>query len=855
MSQPELDSSYKFDIPSPPPVATNKSESPFTFPRQSQTSVPINTQPGATEPLTNSSTLFHVHKEPPKAPIASISELQLDDEELNIPVRDNSSTRDASLSGHVTHTETTSAVTETASSLPASQPPIVLDTSDHKAPLVNSVCTSTSAHHIAILQESCTKTELFQTESSSVTLSHHQPDPPGIAGNTTQSGEPKIYATITDSLPVPHNDNSALNADSAAVLQDFSVSCVERSIPETAKSASITSAVSSDNSTHPVSQDTVYGELYDSLFPQGFTSKVISSLSNPPPEIHREMGHLNTKSEPVMIKTLNECHTEANVTYSRLSASHEFAGHRKDDSSLSSTFTSNHSSASDPQKESDIHHRYLPSPLSTMSEPVCQDIHYSELSHSHSEVKSDNFSLIQETVTSFPEVQNCAPPVSDYVTSQGADAQVTDSKRRVILIKKLVTDETSTNPGCPSPVLHKMSTVKGLEIKIETPSGQMDGYEGLLSPAYLSVGSDDGSAIEIYYSAEEGNSEESGDEDMYTMDEREGNCMVDGVKEVQLHEEQGEIVERQTDKRREEDLRVVIVKMQNEGGNMVGNEERTEDFSRQIEVHQQLGGQKAEAKVHNTGMSEFPVSKDGQSQQKAAATTVVPQTEEGEEGRKEELLATPVEQVNAPMVCKAVPPSHEPHGQGEGSEGNWTQNLEREARLNGEKQFPSQELQYLSYKVIRSAEYMHAASSNSRGENVITPTLREAEELEEEQVSETAHKSREASQNSIETNNYTTTNAVSDTSAGAEVVSGSLTHSAELQSDATESEHNRAPQHSEWVDTITQSINRNRTVQEQVAVELSASNTDTHHPDTEAAEASLERRKHPPEAQPDLDQG
>lgn len=880
MSQPELDISNKFDIPSPPPVATNKLESLFTFPMHSQTSVPIRTQPDAAEPLTNSPVLFEVHKKPSKAPIASIPELQLDDEEPDIPVQDNSSGRDASSSGAVTHTESTCALTQTDSCLPANQPPIVVDTSDHKEPF-NSVCTSSGAHGNNILQESCTKSEIFQTESASVTLSCHLPDAPVIADNTTPSGEPlpksvssDNYNTITESHPIPHNDNCALNADSATIHQEFSLCHVERSIPETAKSVSITSTVSSEKSTHPVSQDTVYGELYDSLFPPGFTSEVISSISNPLPEIHTEIRHLNTKSELVMDKSLNECHTDTNVIYSHLSISHEFAGNRKDNtessytnicanniqtnfsekkvasSSESPRFTSYQSSiASDLQKESDIHQKYLPSSLSTVSEPVPQDIHYSELSHSHSEVKADNYSLIQETVRSVPEFQNSAPPVSDYVTSHGADTQVTDSKRRVILVKELVTDEASTNPGCPSPVPDKMSTVRDLEIKTETPSGQMDGYEGLLSPAYLSVGSDDGSAMEIYYSAEEDNSDQSGDEDMYTINEREDNCRVDGVKEVQLHEEQGEIVKRQMGKRSEGDFRVVIVKMQNERA-QVGNEEKMDDFSCQTEVQQQLRGQRAEAQVHKNGMSEFLVSKDGRSQQKAVATTALPQTKEGEEGRKES-LATPVEQVNTLMVCKVIPPSNEPHGQGEGSEGNWTQNLETEAHLNGEKQFPSQKLQYLTYKDIGSSEYMHAASSKSRNEDVITPTFRQAEE---EQVSETADKSREVSIKSRETNSNTTTNAVSDTTAGVEVVSGSLTHSAELQSDAIEPEHNRAPRRTEWVDTITQSTDRNRTVQEQVAVELSSSNRDTHHPDTEAAQAISERRKHP-QAQPDLDQG
>uniref|UniRef100_A0A3Q1HME3 Beta/gamma crystallin 'Greek key' domain-containing protein n=1 Tax=Anabas testudineus TaxID=64144 RepID=A0A3Q1HME3_ANATE len=708
--------------------------------------------------------------------------------------------------------------------------------------------------------------KMFKPNPTNVTLSCHPPDAPGIADNTTPSGEKSvgsdIFSTITESHPAPHKDDCDLKADSATVNQEFSVSRVRRSIPETVKSASITSAVSSENSVPPVSQDAVYGELYDSLFPAGFTSETVSSLSNPLPEIHMEMRHLNTKSDPVTARSRNECRTETNVIYSHLSTSHAFAGNKKDDDESSytnkqgdntqanfserkvvfSSETSQQSSvAFDILKESDIRRRDPPYSLNAASEPVRQDIHYSELSHSHSEVKSDNFSLIQESVRSVPELQNAAAPVSGYVTSQGADTQVTDSKRRVILVKELVTDEASTNLShCPSPVPDKMSSLRDLEVKIETP-GQMDGHEGFLSPAYLSVGSDDGSAMEIYYSAEEDNSEQSGDEEMQTIDEREDNCMVHGLKEVLLHEEQGEIGERQTGKRYEGDLRVVILKMQNEEG-QVGDEEKTSNFSCQTEATQQLEGQR----------NEFLPSNDGKSQQKALATTALPQTKEGEEGRKEELLATPVEQVNTLMVCKVIPPSGELHGQGEGPEGNWTQNLETEAHPNGKQLFPKQEVQDLTYKDIRRSEYMHAAPSKSRQEDAITTTVREAEE---EHVSETAHESQEGRKKSRETDSSTTTNAVSGSAAGLEVVTGSATQNAELQSDATEVEHNRAPRQSKWADTITQSTDKYKTVREQVAVKLSASNTDTHHPDTEAAQVTSEGHEHVPEAQTDLDQG
>lgn len=753
MSQPELDTGYKFDIPSPPPVATDRPESPFTFLRQAQPSAPVNTRPDPSEPLANSSTRFVVHEEP-KAPIASVPELQLDEDELKVD--DEAAARDAASS------ETARDVAQTG----------LLSG-------FGSVCTTDDDDNI--IQETYTITETLQT----VTLSHHPAEAPDAAGDISQSGETflpsgesKLYTTITDSPPVVHEDKSALLALSR--------------VPEPASVASAVSRVKSQ----PVHQDAIYGVLSDSLFPQGFISKGDSALSHS--DVRPQMQH-RIKPEPVVIKTFYECDTETNAPVSRLAAE------SSDGASLSSV-----------RKASGIQCRFLP------SQAVCPDLHYSELSRPHSEAKSDSFSLIQETVTSVP-LQNSAPPVSHNVTSQGAVAQVTDAKRRVILVKELVTDEASADPECPSAAQDKMSTVKGLEIKMEPPRGHVDdgSYEAMLSPGYLSVGSDDGSAMEIYYSAEEDNPEESRDEDMYTMDERKDNSLVDGTE---VHQKQGEM-ERLTHKR-EGGIRAIIVKMQNE-------ESKTEDFSCQTDVQQQRGGRSGEAEVQ----SEFPVIKDGPSQQKAAAaapSTALPQTSRGGEARKEELLATPVEQVNTPMVCKV-----EPRGQGEGLEGNPSQNVETEAHLNGKTDVPGQETQCASHKDLSGPDCADAASSDSRGENVNTPTLRRAEE---EQVSEAAHRSREASQEGTETI-YSDTNAASLTAPGAEVTSGT-----ELQSDAAE-----PPRPSEWADTITQSVNGNGAVHEQVAVE--PSDADVRRSASDAAQVVAERHTHPAEAQPDLDQG
>ncbi|XP_074468738.1 uncharacterized protein crybg2 [Sebastes fasciatus] len=1058
MSQPELDTSDTFDIPSPPPMATNQSESYSTLPNQSQSSEAVNAQPEAAEPQTNGSGLADLYEEPQKAPLATIPELQLDhsdssEEKENYLVHD-----DSNASASTTRTETTSAVNnQTVPSLPASQPPTVLDTSDRKAAVVDFVSTSngpikddipqqsdtkarialTESTRVAlshpepdapdvadgttqngklslasvdseidgistsngpivdvVLQQSDTKAEIALTKSTRVALSHHEPDAPDVADGTTQNSKlslasvnSEIDSAITESTPVPHAYDTALN--SASVHQEVSISRTERSTPKSAESVTTTSAVSAEKSARPVNQASVYGALYDSLFPQSFTSDVVSSLSNPPPQIRTETRHLNTKSEPVMV--LNERHTDTNALYSR--------------------FTSYQTpTASEPQRDPDIYHRYLPSSLNSGSEAADGDkILDSELTRSLSEVKPDSFSLIKDNAGSVPAVQSSAPPASDDAPSQGEDTQVTDSKRRAILVKESVTDEAGDDPACPSPVPAKMSEEKRIQIRIDTsetffaPSGQT---AEPLSPAYLSVGSDD---VEVYYSAEEDNAEESGVEVIHTVDEREESRVVDGAKEAGLREEflqQVEVAETEIRMRNEGECRGVIVKMQSEGGKM-GNEDRREDLNSRIEVEQQAGGQRSvvqefktseflvgndaesqEKEVATTALpeveeevkeerkgeeyqgvivkmqseggkmgdaeekedlnsrieveqqaggqrsvvqefktseflvgndaksqekvvplpqlkeeaektrkegeyrgvivkmqnevgkmgdaeeyedlnsrieveqqiggqrsevqefktSEFLVGNDAESQEKEVATTALPEVkEEAEEERKEGEPVAPVQQV---MACVFAPPSSGSHGLGEGSEGNKTKDLETEDPPNGEEQLPSQEILYQTHKATMSSEYVHASSSDTREEVMITPRFREVEE----QVSPTAE-ADQIGEASKETSSSTAASVVTDPSAGAEVVTGSLTRSAEPQSDAAEIEHNRARQSSEWVDTITQSTGKTRTTHEQVAVELSAPTADARSPDPEAAETQAERHEHPAEAQPDLDQG
>nr|XP_019959301.1 PREDICTED: uncharacterized protein LOC109639985 [Paralichthys olivaceus] len=836
-SQPELDTCKKFDIPSPPPVATNQSESYFTIPDQSESVVTVNTQKESQEPP-NVSDPFDVNEDLPKAPIASIPELQLDDK--NISALDISPRTDAKSPAPLTDGISV-ADTQNAPGLSASRPPDTPHTSDQNAAVTESVSETNGPCDNDVLQQSHTKTEVSPPEYTRVPLSHHQPE---ASDSTTQSAHSKTDATFTESTLVPRTDDSAPSTDSATIPEEVSVSHTERSsFPEAAKSVT---AAWADGSGKRPGQDVVYEALYESLFPQSFTSEVMSSHSYPPPppplQIHTERKHVNTKLEPVMVKTLNECHTETNVIYSHLSSSHD---HRLDDAQ--SRYTNTHVNPNDFQMDANI---YRTSSLCSASEPVVKDIPYSDLTRSLSHVRSDGFGLIHDTVRSVPVVQNPPPPVSEYASSHGAESRVTDSKQRVILVKELVTEEVSADSGCASPVLDRMSAIKSLnqeiyqEITIETPefsyaasgSGPTEGSEGPLSPAYLSVGSDDGSVMEVYYSAEENNEEESGEEEMYTVDEK---PEVDGLKEREWEE----VIERGRSKRDEGEFRVVIVKMQSEEGNEDDDGNKV-DLIRPTEEQQQPRGHMEETQVRESETSDLFVSSDAKRQETEVSTAALPQIEEEEEGEEEEgeeeLLATPVRQV---MECELAPPSSEPpHVQGEWSDRNWTRDLETEDHLNEEKQLLSQEPRYQVYEDVRSRGCEPAAPSNTGEEDVITSTCRQ------EQVSPCEDERGEAS---IEINS----SVIADPSAGAEVLTGISTQSTELRSNATEIEHNRDQQSSEWEDTITGSADKKRTVQEQVGVELSTLTEDTHRPDSEPEGAFSEGHEPPSEGEPDLDPG
>ncbi|XP_071402022.1 uncharacterized protein crybg2 [Centroberyx affinis] len=567
------------------------------------------------------------------------------------------------------------------------------------------------------------------------------------------------------------------------------------------------------------------------------------------------------------------------------------------------------------QTDSALHHANPPSSLNLHSEPVGQDIDdfhktsHSEMTLPHSGMTSDSFDPVREAVTSVPEVQNTAPPSSDCVRSPGTETQITDSKRRLVFVTVTNTTVTSANPDCPSPVPETMTAEKGQEIfgKFETlkeetfsvPSGQIDGYDVPHSPVYISVGSDDSSAMDVYFSAEEDNVEESGDEEMYTVEERVetslSSSMVAETKEVHAEiPQQEKTAESERNNREKGDLKLIVeAEVKNEGGKTF-YEDKPERLDGQIETEQKSSDQGAAVQGWENGSAVFLEDSDGRRQEEKESTKAWPQMkEEGEEERKEELLATPVQQVNALLECESALPSSKPHGQGEGPEGNWTTAIhnQTEDHRSRQTQLPGQQID--THKDTRSTENIHNTSCNAEKEDTITHTLTEDREKidtfreAEEQVVLTAEveKTGAESKDSIQTNSSSTKsakssftdadsegrhNAITETTGGVEVVTGTLTHSAELRSDAREIEHNRAAQRSEWADTVTQSAGRASAVPEQVAVELSvtAADThrpdthrpdthrpDTHHPDTQAADTHSERDHHPPAAHPNPPQG
>uniref|UniRef100_A0AAQ4P373 Beta/gamma crystallin 'Greek key' domain-containing protein n=1 Tax=Gasterosteus aculeatus aculeatus TaxID=481459 RepID=A0AAQ4P373_GASAC len=798
MSQPELDTIDTFDIPSPPPVTTDLPGSHATCPDQALSSVALSTPPETMERLPAVSDVFDVHVEPQKPPDAFIPELELHNQDSAEEKPDCSSPPSAS----TTQTESRSALdNQTVPGLPASTPTAPQETSVHE---VDSAAATNGPFENDILQQSHANAGISLTESTTVPLSHRQPDVPATSPKREPSlarTDSKIDPAVAQSTLLPRA--SAPDPDSASINQEDSTSGAERSAP-----LKKTAGVSAEKGASPVRQEAVYGALYESLFPQGFSSDVAASLSNPPPQIITEIRSVKNQTEPFMVKTLNDCGRETNVHFDSASlrvddavagyasVNTTFSERKGIDPSESSGLSSYQTStACEARREPDVYSRHLPSSLNSGSETIP----YAETTPSLSEMKSDSLRLIQDNARSVLALQSSTPPASDCGTIQGGDTRVTRPKRRAILIKESVTEEASTDPVGLAPTPEKMSAAKRLEVRIETmetfstTSGQTDGSEGFLSPAYLSsVGSEEGSMGEIYYSAEEDN----GMEEDGSPDERVESCGADGGQEAGLCEEfpqRGQIADGGIEKREDGEFQEVIVKMQNEGVILASKEEK-EDANSHLE---KLGGWSSE-----TETTELVVGSDTESREEEVAAPVFPQLRD--EG---ELPATPVQQVETPMVCDFAPPPSEPRE--EGSEGNLTGELETEDHPNGETQLPSQEIPPVGHRTPMSSECINTASSSTG--DTITPRSDEAEE----QVSPTAvdcARMGEVSKEGNKSGGSTPGRAVTDASAGGE-------------SDATGVDHNSGALSSEWVETITESTDRTTAV-----------DADTRRPDPEAAE-------------------
>lgn len=842
MSQPVLDESDSFDIPSPPPVATNRFEASFPLLDELRSELSKSGQLEAKELVPDGKDHDEVPDEPQRAPIASIPELQLDyqDSSLNkenVPAHDNAPKIDVNSTEVTVHIETTPDLeVQTQPVAPAGQPPVVSHAADQKDDVTFSSSTNGSPCDIPEQLDT-------NTEASPAELSHHQPDEPDAADwpygkPSLASDDSRNDASVTESAPVHQADVPSLTTDSASVPEINSAP--EKFIPEAPESVSAPSTVDSEEKAPPVHSDKVYSELYESLLPQNFTSEVVSSFSYPSPKLYLDTKRFSSTAEHVTVTTLDERHSERlperHSAYSHLSSPREFysASRRVNDTvsryspdnRISTTESSRYSSSqtSFTDRDTDFRHRYPNSSLYSSSQPSGdRDTLYSGPTQSVSDVKSDSFSIIRDTARSAPEVQISTPPIHDYVSSRGTHAQVTDTTRKVILVKELVTDETSTNVGGPSPVPDEMSTAKSLELNIDTaaPPGEIDAADGLRSPSYLSVGSDDGSAMEIYYSAEEDNVD-GRDDDVYSAGEREETYVGEGMRKVgalrNQYPEEGGVAEMLVNMRDMGKFRGIIVQRT--------RLEEKEDYRSRSETPPQLSDH---AGLQETDVSESLVGDYAKSGEKEEPIVEFPQVkEEEQERRKVELPATPVEQVNTPMECKIAPPCSELHGQQEASEQNWAKEVETEDHPNRKQPPASQETEYLAYRDTWRSESVHAAVCRAGEENIITPKSREAEE----QVLFTveADKTGEVSQESQL--------ADTDSSAAVQVVTGPLTHSSELQSDATETEHNRPVQSSEWVDTITQSTDRIGAARQQVTVEPSAART--HHPGNEAADGLSE---------------
>lgn len=696
VSQPELDTDDVFDIPSPPPVAPNRFESSF-----SQPPVSLNAAAERQEPWTP---VGHadVPDEAPKAPIATIPELHMD------PAA--SSEENISVHEHVAESSMTAPDAAAGNRTPPLRP---ADRPLHPSGQGGTVVVGSTILHNSTRQDSAPVSEAIGGKTSGDQL-----QTPEVLSNSFTAG----VAAANH-----HGVISSPEAEPASTPG-------ETSAPEAVTS----SAVGPKKTPCLVNQDEVYGALYDSLFPQSFTSEVLSSLATPPPQ-HSSAG----QQSHVIVRTLDEYRAESTAP-SHPGLSSDSAADREDPSDPggisvtgSSRFTSYQNEA-ESTRGSDLQSGVPPSSLCSATGRGKQ----AEPAHSPPQGKLQLFNIKENTPRTAPPIS--APPVFDYGTAPGRDARVTDSVPTLTLVRDVVGDRTSSWAGSPSAVPQK-KPVRNLEWKTPAAPGDMDGF---LSPTYLSVGSDDGSVMDIYYSAEEDNTE-SGDDEMYTMDEG-GVQMEDRGKTGGMHTE----LQQQGDApgRDEGTLRGRTVQKSGEGETQGGHGSET----------------------HLRG-------------DRQVLDVVARMKEEGKETR-EKLLAKPVQQVDKRMVCDFVPPSAEIRGQVEDSQELRASKLERKAPPNSEQLSSRQPLVYLTRR--------NCVSYDTRQEVIINDNGAEAKE--HVLITPEAEEGGKGGQNADSCCTATDTAAL---------VTASMTRTGSAP------QHNRVPQNAEWVDTITQNTGRIRNLQ------------------------------------------
>lgn len=741
LSQPELDTADTFDIPSPPPVAANRFEPGFSA--LNQPSGSPHSHAGALEPLQGFDRA-DVPDEAPKAPIATIPELQMGaaaSSEESIFARE-----DAPQSA-LTPAATAQTENQTTPIGPAEPPQVDLDPPGHRG----AVSESTTVPQIDVHQRSATA-EASGDASVGGNTSHDQLETPDTGGSALASG----VASTPDAAAVPEPLHQAADSrpEAGAASAPGEVSSPEAVPP---------AAVPHKKSPRVVNQDKVYGALYDSLFPQSFTSEVLSSLLSSPPQIFTQ----EQRSETI-VRTVDEYRTETSTpTYP---SAHSAVG--RDDPadpyadrisvSLASRFEA------EPSKGSDLHSRAPPSSLYSRFESAAGGEQpeaagcLSQGPFLHSNLKED---------TPSTALQTAAPPVSDGGTALGRDARVTKSVPALTIIRHVVRDSQVSSRAVSLSPAPENKTGRNREWKMQTPAPPAD-MDVFVSPTYLSVGSDDGSAMDIYYSAEEDNAE-SADDEMFAVDEGGAQADAGGGTTVASHEE---LVRR--------------------GGFSARDVSGGDDgmFSGMLV---RRGGEKTEEGQARGYGSEAHLQ-DGEKFVKVIARV----EDKGTETREEKLPAKPVLQGNDLMVCDPVPPSAGKRVQPEDTQQIWAGKLETEEPSKGEQRSFGQPLDYPARK--------NGPSDDARQEVIIIARSTTTEK----QVSIAAEAERSSQVSRSADGRRATSAGADDDDDAAAPLTGSLTHR------GSAAEHNRLPQRAEWVDTITRSAGRSRNPEPEVQLHL-----------------------------------